>query len=170
MYTIADDGSTLSGGQRARLSLARAIYQENDIYILDDLFASLDRKVGRFVWKNAVEGLLRDKGKLVIIATHNMDFLRQADLIIQLNPHGNVQGVGHPDEFFKQKRAFGQVDDLSEIKASDVSEPIAQSEASMSSNFPPFDAIEHVQEVLADEHMEKGTVKQDIYWFYLVSL
>jgi hypothetical protein len=44
------------------------------------------------------------------------------------------------------------------------------SESSVSSSFPPFDSVEHVQEVVVDEHMEKGTVKSDIYWFYLVSL
>lgn len=131
---------------------------------MDDVFASLDRKVGRFVWKNAIEGLLRDKGRLVLVATHNTDFLRQTDLIIQLNQNGHVEGIGKPDEFFKQKRAFGQVD---EIEASDVAEPVAYSEASMSSNFPPFDNVEHVQEMVTDEQTGRGTVKQDIYWFYL---
>lgn len=172
----------LSGGQRARLALARAIYQvlfvsnsftvflqENDIYILDDLFASLDRKVGRFVWKNAIEGILRANGRLVLVATHNSDFLRQTDLIIQLNPSGHVQGVGRADDFFKQKRDFGQVDELNQIETMDIAEPIAYSESSMGSSFPPFDAVEHVQEVTPDEQMERGTVKTDIYWFYAVS-
>jgi ATP-binding cassette subfamily C (CFTR/MRP) protein 10 len=132
--------------------------------LIDDPFASLDRKVGRYVWKNAIEGLLRDKGRLVVVATHNSEFLRQTDLLVQLDHNGNVRSIDKPSEFFKNKREFGEVDELSEIPDNAV-EPSVVSEAS--SSFPPFDNVEHVQKFAEDEHMENGTVKVDIYWSYL---
>lgn len=90
-------------------------------------------------------------------------------MIVQLTPNGNVQGIGSPDDFFKQKRDFGKIDELTNIETIDVTERV-RSETSVSSNFPLFDAVEHVQEIVADEQMAQGTVKQDIYWFYLVRI
>ena len=55
---IGEKGVGLSGGQRARVALARAVYADADIVILDDVFAALDRKVGERVFDQVVLKLL----------------------------------------------------------------------------------------------------------------
>ena len=47
MTEIGERGINLSGGQKIRLTLARALYQDSDIYLLDDIFSALDAKIGK---------------------------------------------------------------------------------------------------------------------------
>ena len=65
---IGEKGINLSGGQKARLSLARAVYSRNDIYLLDDPLSAVDAKVARKLYHNCLIGIL--KGKTVILVTH----------------------------------------------------------------------------------------------------
>uniref|UniRef100_A0A914D7Y6 ABC transporter domain-containing protein n=1 Tax=Acrobeloides nanus TaxID=290746 RepID=A0A914D7Y6_9BILA len=148
LYHIADEGTTLSGGQRARLALARAIYQDNDVYLLDDPFASLDSKVGKFIWQNCLENLLKKRGKLVLVATHHTEYLRNADFIISLDSCGQISKAGTPEEV---------------LNAEDLAK--AELSATSDTTTAPFDMPEIVPP--ADEEKESGTVKIGVYWSYL---
>lgn len=78
---VVDDGSNLSGGQRVRLALARAVYTNADIYVLDDIFAALDLKVAEHVWNEVIVRLLLQNGrKTVIMATHSLQFLSRPEV------------------------------------------------------------------------------------------
>ncbi|CAD5224372.1 unnamed protein product [Bursaphelenchus okinawaensis] len=192
-YVIADEGSTLSGGQRARLALARAIYHENDVYILDDPFASLDRKVGRFVWQNAIQGILREKNRLVIVATHNSEFLQQCDHVVNLDAFGRVQSSQSPlatlppssegkndtittsesGRIVEVENPKEAADLTHKVLVQDVADLPSTSKATVgqeseveSEETKLIEATEFVSPVV-DERMEKGTVKMDIYWFYM---
>lgn len=70
---IGENGSTLSGGQRARISLARALYAQADIYILDDILSALDAHVSAFIFQETLTKHL--KGKTIILATHLTNYL-----------------------------------------------------------------------------------------------
>ncbi|EAR98273.2 ABC transporter C family protein (macronuclear) [Tetrahymena thermophila SB210] len=73
---VSSDGSNLSGGQRQRISLCRALYQEKDIYLLDDIFSSLDIHVAQYIFQNAiVDYLIKQKKKTVILTTSNYGFI-----------------------------------------------------------------------------------------------
>ena len=76
---IADLGYTISGGQRARISLARALYKDSDIYLLDDPLSALDIEVGKRVLCGIKEFLIE---KTVIISTHQGYALHYADKIL----------------------------------------------------------------------------------------
>ncbi|XP_037617466.1 multidrug resistance-associated protein 4-like isoform X2 [Sebastes umbrosus] len=79
---IGDRGATLSGGQKARVNLARAVYQDADIYLLDDPLSAVDAEVGRHLFEQCICGLL--KNKLRILVTHQLQYLQSADQIVVL--------------------------------------------------------------------------------------
>jgi ABC-type transport system involved in cytochrome bd biosynthesis fused ATPase/permease subunit len=81
-------------GQKVRLALARAVYADKPIYLLDDSFAALDRTVARFVYEQCIERALRATGKLVILCTHHEQYLANADLVIRLGGDGEVEQMG----------------------------------------------------------------------------
>jgi len=94
---IGEKGINLSGGQKHRVSLARAVYHGSDIYLLDDPLAAVDAHVGQHLFQRAIgpQGLLRHTTR--ILATHHMEFLREADHILVLS-EGRVVESGGYDE------------------------------------------------------------------------
>ncbi|XP_023271735.1 multidrug resistance-associated protein 4-like [Seriola lalandi dorsalis] len=79
---VGDRGANLSGGQKARISLARAVYQDADIYLLDDPLSAVDAEVGRHLFEECICGLLRKKPRILV--THQLQYLKAADQIIVL--------------------------------------------------------------------------------------
>ncbi|CAJ1086990.1 multidrug resistance-associated protein 4 [Xyrichtys novacula] len=79
---IGDRGATLSGGQKARVNLARAVYQDADIYLLDDPLSAVDAEVGRHLFEQCICGLLRNKPRILV--THQLQYLKAADQILVL--------------------------------------------------------------------------------------
>ena len=84
MTEIGGKGVTLSGGQKARISLARAIYSDADIYLLDDPLSAVDAHVGKTLWNEAIIGYLIGKGCTVLIASHQTHFFADADRVMQI--------------------------------------------------------------------------------------
>ena len=76
---VGERGISLSGGQKARLGLARAVYARADVYLLDDVLSAVDQHVGRHLINNVLgpDGLLA--GKARILATNAINVLKEAD-------------------------------------------------------------------------------------------
>mmetsp|Transcript_4473 Transcript_4473/g.6671 ORF Transcript_4473/g.6671 Transcript_4473/m.6671 type:complete len:275 (+) Transcript_4473:1526-2350(+) len=79
---IGERGINISGGQKARISLARAIYSDADIYLLDDPLSAVDPKVANEIFHNCLRGALADK--IVVLVTHQLQFLRETPKILVL--------------------------------------------------------------------------------------
>ncbi|PVV00736.1 hypothetical protein BB560_004870 [Smittium megazygosporum] len=81
MVEIGEKGINLSGGQKARLSLARAVYSRAHIYLLDDPLSAVDAHVGRNIFKNVIgpTGLLKNKCRILV--THAVQYLPSTDYI-----------------------------------------------------------------------------------------
>ncbi|KAK7195831.1 pentamidine resistance protein 1 [Novymonas esmeraldas] len=79
---IGEKGINLSGGQKARVSLARAVYADRATYLLDDPLSALDAHVGQRIVQDVMLGRLR--GKTRVLATHQMHLLPLADHIVVL--------------------------------------------------------------------------------------
>ncbi|KAK4256615.1 hypothetical protein QN277_006318 [Acacia crassicarpa] len=86
---IGERGINLSGGQKQRVQLARAVYQDCDIYLLDDIFSAVDAQTGTFIFKECAMGALKDK--TVILVTHQVDFLHNFNLIAVMRDGKIVQ-------------------------------------------------------------------------------
>ncbi|XP_057653041.1 uncharacterized protein LOC130891946 [Diorhabda carinulata] len=115
---VGEKGVSLSGGQRARINLARAVYRKADIYLLDDPLSAVDTHVGKHLFDECVCEFL--KGKTRILVTHQLQYLKKADMIIVLNG-GVVEAQGTFDElseynldFTKMVIAADETDESSE--------------------------------------------------------
>ncbi|XP_063068367.1 multidrug resistance-associated protein 4 isoform X2 [Engraulis encrasicolus] len=82
LTVIGDRGATLSGGQKARVNLARAVYQDADIYLLDDPLSAVDTEVSRHLFEQCICGYLRKKPRILV--THQLQYLKAADQILVL--------------------------------------------------------------------------------------
>ena len=99
---VGERGISLSGGQKARLTLARAVYARADIYLLDDCLSAVDQHVGRHLIDNVLgpKGLLA--GKTRILATNSIPVLMEADMIVLLRD-GRVFEKGTYDQLMAMK-------------------------------------------------------------------
>lgn len=96
---VGERGSALSGGQRARVSLARAVYRNASIYLLDDPLSAVDSHVGKHLFDECIgpNGYLARQRATRILVTHQVHFLKDADWIIVMD-QGRVLKQGlHKD-------------------------------------------------------------------------
>ena len=77
---IGEKGINLSGGQKARVSLARAVYSEAEIILMDDPISALDANAKKKIFKEVFQGLLKNKTRILV--THAVDFLHLVDHLI----------------------------------------------------------------------------------------
>lgn len=77
--SVGEKGHNLSGGQRARVNLARCVYRDSDIYLLDDPLSAVDTKIGKHIFTSCIKKYL--EGKTVVLVTHQLQFLQLADKI-----------------------------------------------------------------------------------------
>ncbi|XP_022822572.1 multidrug resistance-associated protein 4-like [Spodoptera litura] len=103
---VGERGVSLSGGQRARINLARAVYREADIYLLDDPLSAVDANVGRQLFEGCINGYLR--GRTRILVTHQIHFLKAADYIVVLN-EGRIENMGTFDELVSSGKEFSMM-------------------------------------------------------------
>ncbi|KAF4617652.1 hypothetical protein D9613_005677 [Agrocybe pediades] len=91
---VGERGLTLSGGQKARVTLARAIYSNTDILLLDDIFAALDVHTSSWIIENCFKGDLI-QGRTVLLVTHNIALSSSiADFIVSVGSDGRVKTQG----------------------------------------------------------------------------
>lgn len=113
---IGPRGVSLSGGQKARLNLARAVYSEADVYLLDDPLSAVDTRVAQHIVNRCIKQLLGNK--LVVLATHQLQFVDCADKIVYLEP-GQQAVVGPVQEILK----IGSVQQFVSSKSAQSGEP-----------------------------------------------
>ncbi|CAJ1963398.1 unnamed protein product [Sphenostylis stenocarpa] len=116
---IGERGINLSGGQKQRVQLARAVYQDCDIYLLDDVFSAVDAETGSFIFKECIMGAL--KNKTILLVTHQIDFLHNVDCIMVMR-EGRIVQSGKYDELLKAGLDFGAL-----VAAHESSMEIAES-------------------------------------------
>lgn len=91
MTLVGERGASLSGGQRARINLARTVYKQADIYLLDDPLSAVDTHVGNHLFKDCIEGFLR--GKTTVLVTHQLQHLVNTENLILLK-NGTIEMQG----------------------------------------------------------------------------
>jgi len=91
MTNVGDKGSKLSGGQKARISLARAVYQNKKLYLIDDIFSAVDPNVALHIYRKCIVGLLATKTR--ILCTHHTRYLHGAGTVVRMK-NGRIMDKG----------------------------------------------------------------------------
>ena len=164
---VGEHGVALSGGQRARVSLARAVYANADVYLLDDPLSAVDAKVGDHIFRQCVCKLLRDK--IVVLGSHAEMNMKAADQVIVLDK-GCIRGIGS----FEELKAQGKLIDTTATPAdtTNITEEkprILESKKEIDktqSNLPMESKrfVEHLQ--TEDEEKSTGHISSKLYWDY----
>ncbi|XP_029909498.1 multidrug resistance-associated protein 7 isoform X2 [Myripristis murdjan] len=130
---VGENGVTLSGGQKARLALARAVYMDKDIYLLDDPLAAVDADVAHHLMQKCIMGILR--GKTRILCTHRIEFVDKADLVVLMDS-GTIIRTGTPAEILPLVEAAPkkQKNDLNTKEKEGMEEEEVEEEEPGSSN------------------------------------
>ncbi|XP_063913515.1 probable multidrug resistance-associated protein lethal(2)03659 [Zophobas morio] len=155
---VGERGTMLSGGQKARINLARAIYKDADIYLLDDPLSAVDTHVGKQLFDDCIVGYLRNK--CVVLVTHQLQYLRTVDRIYLLE-NGCVTVSGTYTELKQSDNEFltlleGEPEEEEEKNASTVKK--AKS----------LKSLEHV-DVPSEvkEQRGSGNISKKVYTSYL---
>ncbi|XP_031814417.1 multidrug resistance-associated protein 4 [Sarcophilus harrisii] len=183
LTVIGDRGTTLSGGQKARINLARAVYQDADIYLLDDPLSAVDAEVGRHLFEHCICQTLHEK--ITILVTHQLQYLKAASQIVILKD-GNVMEKGTYTEFQKSGIDFGsllkkeneevdqaQVPEVSILRDRSFSESSVWSQQSSKHSLKegPAEplATEDIPVALPEEHRTEGTISFKSYRNYFAA-
>lgn len=102
---IAQGGTNVSGGQKQRLSIARAICRQPEIYIFDDSFSALDYKTDRIL-RTTLDRKLKNATKLIV--AQRIGTIRNADKIIVLDA-GKIVGMGTHEELMKDCSVYQEI-------------------------------------------------------------
>ncbi|CAA6665913.1 unnamed protein product [Spirodela intermedia] len=105
---IGERGVNLSGGQKQRIQLARALYQDADVYLLDDPFSAVDAHTATSLFNEYVMGGL--SGKTVLLVTHQVDFLPAFDSILLMSDGGILRAASYADLLTSSKEFRDLVD------------------------------------------------------------
>ncbi|KAF7055004.1 hypothetical protein CFC21_062584, partial [Triticum aestivum] len=178
---IGERGINLSGGQKQRIQIARALYQDSDIYLFDDPFSAVDAHTGSHLFKECLLGALASK--TVVYVTHQIEFLPAADLILvmkggriaQAGKYNNILGSG--EELMElvgaHQDALTALDVIevanggSEKLSSSLSRSLSSAEEKDKQNGKEEGDKVQSGQLVQEEEREKGRVGFWVYWKYL---
>ncbi|KAJ4725240.1 ABC transporter C family member 3 [Melia azedarach] len=186
LFVIGERGINLSGGQKQRIQIARALYQDADIYLFDDPFSAVDAHTGSHLFKEVLLGLLRSK--TVIYVTHQVEFLPAADIILVMKD-GSITEAGKYSDILNSGTDFmvlvGAHDQalsaLDSLEAGPVSEKMCKENDGMNATYRVMKKDQDVQNDIVDEvagpkgqlvqeeEREKGRVGFSVYWKYITT-
>ena len=147
---VGERGAMLSGGQRARVGLARAVYQNKELYLIDDVFSAVDVPVGKQIYQKCIYGLLR--GKTRLLCTHHPSFISGANSVL-LMEGGQVVEQGPAHEL-----PIPEVD--AQNRRDSEGEKRGEDDERAEEAFAVSDVVE-------EESRERGRVKSAVYKQYV---
>lgn len=172
---IGAQGINLSGGQRWRLTFARALYSRAGILVLDDLFSALDAHVGRYIFENGLTGEL-GAGRTRILVTHHVALCKSRTKYLVELGEGTVENAGLVSELEEEgllKTILRHVETNKEIEEDQDSTAVASESSdvgdSIGENLTKVDTKASAKKFVEEEGRETGAIKKAIYMGYLKS-
>uniref|UniRef100_A0A4W5MYN9 Multidrug resistance-associated protein 4 n=1 Tax=Hucho hucho TaxID=62062 RepID=A0A4W5MYN9_9TELE len=178
LTVIGDRGATLSGGQKARVNLARAVYQDADIYLLDDPLSAVDAEVGRHLFEQCICGILKNKPRILV--THQLQYLQAADQILVLKEGHMVargtyselqhSGVDFTSLLKRDEEEEPQTNNNHSVVKHAFSQNSISSRNSVVSHTTSMHSIKDGEEpvqTVAEESRSEGNISASLYFKYL---
>lgn len=150
---IGEKGINLSEGQKMRISLARALYSNSDIYLFDDPLSCLDAETGKKIFENCIVKYLTSKTRIIV--THDIQCLRLMDKIVFMK-NKKISWIGSYQELIKQ-----DFFDLFIRKSTSSSKKSVKSQKDILNN-----NNDKIIKITQEEDEEEGGVKFQIYKAY----
>ena len=187
MTMIGERGVSVSGGQKARISIARAVYSNSNLNLLDDPLSACDAKVGSALFFDGIVGQLKNRGKSVVLATHQLQYLPFADKLLVLDNDGTQAFFGtfielkekigkDPNrafDFLKATNLFSDDLNTSNIVESnnddDETSVIKDKTYDKSINIEKRRRLNELKEIISEEDRIEGKVSLNLIWTYLKS-
>ncbi|KAL4573872.1 hypothetical protein LXL04_020693 [Taraxacum kok-saghyz] len=175
---VGERGLNLSGGQKQRIQLARALYNDSDVYILDDPFSAVDAHTGAHMFKKCLMNLLEKK--TVVYVTHQLEFLSASDLILVIKDGIIVQSGNYNDliadptsEFARQIAAhsmsLNQVNPPNEPKTLTTFPQPSHHGAPIGPKHEPSRTRVGSIDTIPQEESQSGRVKFTVYSTFITS-
>jgi len=154
---IGERGINLSGGQKARIQLARAVYSNADIYLLDDPLSAVDTHVARKLMDECILGELKEKTRLLV--THQIQYLSLADRIVVMDG-GKIVAQG------KLEEVESHIDLSSLHQAHKEEEEAGEGEEEKVGTKEKAEGDAKKGQLTGSEERDKGAVSTEIYMLY----
>ena len=162
---VGERGEVLSGGQRARVSLARAVYADANIYLLDDPLSAVDFNVGQHIFEKCIKGLLGQKTR--VITSHQEHHMKEANNVIVLYK-GRTLAEGSFTKLKEGGILNTAVDPLYMLSKDNFDEESeANGEVPESHKIAEADEVKGLQ--ISEEDRAVGVVSSKLYWSYFRS-
>ena len=169
---VGERGEVLSGGQRARVSLARAVYSDADIYLLDDPLSAVDFTVGKHIFEKCITEFLGDKTRVLV--SHQEQHMKEADEVVVLY-RGRVLEKGSFAELREHGILNKTVDPLyKKVPEEENSKGFVwenETESDVADNYDRLAPFPNEAKSLqiSDEDRTIGVVSFQLYWSYFRS-
>ncbi|XP_025978767.2 ATP-binding cassette sub-family C member 10 isoform X2 [Dromaius novaehollandiae] len=161
---VGENGVTLSGGQKARIALARAVYQEKELYLLDDPLAAVDADVANHLMQKCILGVLKHKTR--ILCTHRTEFLEKADALLLMD-NGRIVRTGTPAEILPLVEAFPKFKDMDKRRKDKAPDEHGQ-EAAIETESEELTQNNHL--LCQEEEKKEGAVAFQVYKAYWLAV
>ncbi len=160
---IGEKGVNLSGGQKVRVSLARTIYSNPDIYLFDDPISALDANIGKKIMKELIIKYL--EGKTRVVVTHALQYLKYMNRIIYMK-NGRIEWVGtykelHEQEFFSSMQKLSKLNNETSMNVS-----VSQENSRNQNVITKKSEGKEIIKIIKEEDEEIGSVKMSVYLDY----
>ncbi|XP_058461288.1 probable multidrug resistance-associated protein lethal(2)03659 [Malaya genurostris] len=160
---VGERGISLSGGQKARVNLARAVYKRSDIYLLDDPLSAVDTHVGKHIYEMCIRDFLSDK--VCVLVTHQLQYLKDVQHVLLMEA-GCVETQG---TFRELKRT--RLDSITSLSSEDSSsENQSEQDFKKLTSHCEKSALDETKQEEVRESQGEGKVELSVYKTYITAI